>query len=135
MGAVWTEQRKLEHWLTVELAACEAWARLGVIPPDEMERIRTAQFDAQAVARYQAETHHDLTAFLKSLADSLGPESRFIHLGLTSSDIMDTALSLQLVEAAGILARDLERLTSAIREQAVRHRHTLQAGRTHGVHA
>ncbi len=135
MGAIWTEENKLRKWLQVELAACEAWGTLGVIPAEDLAAIRQATFDLDAVGRYFRETHHDVTAFLRSLADSLGPESRFIHLGLTSSDIMDTALSLQMVEATGILERRVERLTKVIAAQAVKYRDTLQAGRTHGVHA
>jgi adenylosuccinate lyase len=135
MGGVWTEAHKLESWWRVELAACEAWAREGVVPADDLERLRQARFSLADVDRYQRETHHDVTAFLRSLADSLGTESRFIHLGLTSSDVIDTALSLQLLEAHAILQRGVERLTKALGDQALKYRHTLQAGRTHGVHA
>ncbi len=135
MGAIWTEGHKLACWWRVELAACEAWAGQGVISPTEIAKIREAAFDLDAVDRYFRETHHDMTAFLRSLADSLGPEGRFIHLGLTSSDVIDTALSLQLVDAHGILAKGVDRVQRAIGEQAVKYKNTLQAGRTHGVHA
>lgn len=135
MGAIWTEAHKLACWWRVELAACEAWADLGIVSPDEIVKLRQARFDVDDVARYQVETHHDMTAFLRSLADSLGPESRFIHLGMTSSDVMDTALSLQMVDAHAILAAGVERLKAALAKQAVAYKDTLQAGRTHGVHA
>ena len=135
MGAIWTEAHKLACWWRVELAACEAWAELGVISRDEIAKLRQARFVVDDVARYQVETHHDMTAFLRSLADSLGPESRFIHLGMTSSDVMDTALSLQMIDAHAILAAGVERLKAALGKQALAYKDTLQAGRTHGVHA
>jgi adenylosuccinate lyase len=135
MGRIWTEEHKLEKWLQVEIAACEAWSELGVIPVDDVAKIRAARFDVQRVAEYQRETHHDMTAFLRSVADSLGPEGRWIHLGLTSSDVMDTALSLQLVEATDLLERDVAALLAVLEARAVEHKDTLMMGRTHGVHA
>ncbi len=135
MARVWSEENKLDQWLQVELAVCQAWARRGVIPPEALDRLRRARYDRDAVARYFAETHHDMTAFLRSLADSLGPESRFIHLGLTTSDVWDTALALQLVEATELLEEDVRALMAAIRDRALEHKDTLTVGRTHGVHA
>lgn len=135
MGRVWTERSKLEKWLAVEIAVCEAWAEHGVIPREDVEKIRRATFDEAKVAEYLRETHHDMTAFLRSVADSLGPESRWVHLGLTSSDVMDTATSLQLVEATEILERDLDGLLEVLAERALEHKDTLIMGRTHGVHA
>jgi len=135
MGRVWSEQNKFDKWLKVELAVCEAWAERGVIPADALPKLREARFDLDAIARYLPEMHHDMTVFLRSLADSLGEESRFIHLGLTSQDVMDTALALQLIEATELLEQGLRALTEAVREKAKEHKQTLCIGRSHGVHA
>ena len=128
MARVWSEENKLDKWLQVELAVCEAWAARGVIPKDAIEKIRLARYDRGRWAQYEREMHHDLNAFVRSLSDSLGEESRFIHLGLTSSDVVDTALALQLVEAT-------DALMDAIAGQAREHKRTLMMGRSHGVHA
>jgi len=135
MGRVWSEQSKLDKWLKVELAVCEAWAERGVIPADALPKLRKARFDLDAIARYLPEMHHDMTVFLRSLADSLGEESRYVHLGLTSQDVMDTALALQLIEATELLEQGLRALTEAVREKAKEHKQTLCIGRSHGVHA
>jgi adenylosuccinate lyase len=135
MGRVWSEQNKFDKWLKVELAVCEAWAERGVIPADALPRLRKARFDLDAIARYLPEMHHDMTVFLRSLADSLGEESRYIHLGLTSQDVMDTALALQLIEATELIEQGLRALTEAVREKAKEHKETLCIGRSHGVHA
>jgi len=135
MARVWSEENKLDKWLQVEVAVCEAWAELGVIPQEDIAKIRNARYDKAKVDEYFRITHHDVTAFLRSVADSLGPEGRFVHLGLTSSDVMDTALSLQLVDAADLLARDVEDVIGVLAERATEHRNTIQMGRTHGVHA
>ena len=117
MGRVWSEQNKLDKWLRVELAVCEAWAERGAIPKDALPALRKARFDLDAIARYLPEMHHDMTVFLRSLADSLGEESRYIHLGLTSQDVMDTALALQMIEATELLEQGLRALTEAVREE------------------
>ncbi len=135
MQSIWSEHNKFDLWLKVEIAACEAWAELGKIPQDALSKIRKATFDLDRIAEFLAVTHHDMTAFLKSLADSVGEESRFIHLGLTSSDVMDTALGLQLKEAADILEQDIVELIAVLRNKAVEHKYTVMMGRTHGVHA
>jgi len=135
MGRVWSEENRLDKWLQVEIAVCEAWAEQGAIPQEAVEKIRRARYDREAIDRYFKRTHHDMTAFLRSLADSLGEEGRFLHLGLTSYDIVDTALALQLVEAANLLEVDLRQLLAAVEERASEHRDTLMMGRTHGVHA
>jgi adenylosuccinate lyase len=135
MTAVWSEKTKLEKWLQVELAVCEAWTDLGEIPPGAMERLRQATFDEARVAEILARTHHDMTAFTRAVSESLGEERRFIHLGLTSSDVMDTALSLQLLDAADLLLADLDKLEEVVSRRALEHRQTLIMGRTHGVHA
>lgn len=136
MGWVWSEENKLAKWLQVEIAACEAWAEIGVIPQADVAKIKqAARVDPERIKAYFRETHHDMTAFLRSVADSLGAEGRWVHLGLTSSDVMDTALSLQLVEATEILERDVAALIEVLEDRAREHKDTLMMGRTHGVHA
>ncbi|MBT9141248.1 MAG: Adenylosuccinate lyase [Dehalococcoidia bacterium] len=131
MKRVWSDKNKFNKWLQVEIAVCEAWADLGVVPMEALPEIRKAGLDLGRMEEILKVTRHDMTAFLKAL----GEESRFIHLGLTSSDVIDTALGLQLVEAANILEKGLEELSSVIREQALRYKDTIMIGRTHGVHA
>jgi len=135
MKKVWSDEGKFDKWLQVEVAVCEAWAELGVIPKEEIPKIKKARFDMKRFDEILKVTHHDVTAFLGSVAESLGEESRFVHLGLTSSDVMDTALSLQLLEATALLEQDIADLIAALREKAVEHKRTLMMGRTHGVHA
>src|SRR3990170_6399675 len=135
MAAIWSEKSKLDKWLAVEIAACEAWSSLGVVPEPDLIKIRRAAYDFNRVQEIFERTHHDMTAFLASVAESLGDESRFVHIGLTSSDVMDTATALQLVESCDIIARDLERLDGVLRDLAQRHKFTVMVGRTHGVHA
>ncbi|MBI1885506.1 MAG: adenylosuccinate lyase [Chloroflexi bacterium] len=135
MGRVWSDQHKLERWLQVEVAVCEAWAELGRIPNQALEPIRRARVDPEAWARHEREMHHDFNAFLRALADSLGEQSRYVHLGLTSYDVEDTALSLRLREAADLLEEDLRLLAGAVEQRAREHKDTLTIGRTHGVHA
>ncbi len=135
MKQVWSEENKFDHWLRVEIAVCEAWAELGEIPRKEIVRIRKASYNLNRIADSLKVTHHDMTAFLNSVAESLGKESRFIHLGLTSSDVMDTALGLQLTQAADIMAKDIAELIAVLESKAVEHKYTIIMGRTHGVHA
>jgi len=135
MKKIWSEQNKSDQWLKVEIAVCEAWAELGKIPPEAMPKIKKASYNLDRIAEFLEVTHHDMTAFLNSVAESLGEESRFIHLGLTSSDVMDTALSLQLKEAADILEQDISELIATLENKAVEHKYTIMMGRTHGVHA
>ena len=136
MAALWTDQAKFDRWLQVELAVVRAWAAEGAIPQKDADAILAkAAFTLNAIDRYQAETHHDVTAFMRSVTDSLGPEGRWLHLGLTSSDVWDTATALQLRDAAALLEADLARVRAVVVEQARRHCHTLMVGRTHGVHA
>jgi len=135
MKKVWSDENKFDKWLQVEVAVCEAWAELGFIPKEELRKIKNAHFNQKRFEEILKTTHHDVTAFLGSVAESLGAESRFIHLGLTSSDVMDTALSLQLLEATKILEQDIADLIAVLKEKAIEHKHTLMMGRTHGVHA
>jgi len=135
MKRVWSDESKFAKWLDVEIAACEAWAHVGVIPRETVPKIKLARINLKRMEEILQETHHDMTAFLGSVSESLGEESRFIHLGLTSSDVIDTALSLQLVEAAEILNEDIKELISVLAQQAIKHKYTPMVGRTHGVHA
>jgi adenylosuccinate lyase len=135
MAAIWTDEGKLDRWLAVELAVVDAWAEAGRLPVADAEKVRKARYNIADVARYQAETHHDVTAFLKSVADSLGDEGRWVHLGLTSQDVWDTATALQLRDSATLLEDDLHALREVLERRAIEFKDTLCIGRTHGVHA
>lgn len=135
MAAVWSPEHKTDVWLRVELLVCEGWAREGVIPAEAIEKIRAARYDRERMREIEQETHHDVISFLRSVQELLGPEGRFVHLGLTSSDVLDTGLAVQIKEAGAILTESLYDLTRAVERAAVQHKYTLMAGRTHGVHA
>lgn len=135
MAAIWSATHKTDTWLQVELLVCEGWAKEGVIPQDALEKIRQAHYDMQRMHEIEQETHHDVISFLRSIQEQLGPEGRFIHLGLTSSDVLDTGLALQIKEAGTLLTKALDELTQAVGQAAVQHKYTLMAGRTHGIHA
>ncbi len=135
MAGIWTDAGKLDRWLRVEVAVVDAWADAGRVPREDAEKVRGARYVLDDVARYQAETHHDVTAFLKSVADSLGPEGRWVHLGLTSQDVWDTATALQLVDSATLLEENLHALREVLEQRALEFKDTLCIGRTHGVHA
>lgn len=135
MKRVWSEENKFDKWLQVEIAVCEAWAEIGVIPKEVIPKIKAATYKLERISEILKVTHHDMTAFLQAVSESIGEESRFIHLGLTSSDIMDTALNLQLKEATKLLADDITRLIAVLEDRAIEHKTTLMIGRTHGVHA
>jgi len=135
MKRVWSDENKFHKWLEVEIAVCEAWAQLGVIPREAVSKIKLARVNLKRMEEILKETHHDMTAFLGAVSESLGDESRFIHLGLTSSDIIDTALSLQLVEAAELITQDIKELISVLAEKAIKYKYAPMIGRTHGVHA
>ena len=136
MAAIWSDEFKFARWLEVEIAVVEAWAGIGVVPREDADRIvARAAIDVEAIARYVEETHHDVTAFLRSVADSLGEESRWVHYGLTSNDVWDTATSLQLAAATDVIGGQIAALREAVARRAVEHKRTICAGRTHGVHA
>lgn len=136
MGELWTETYKLKTWLQVEIAVCEAQAQLGYIPGEAVEEIKTkANFDPKRVLEIEAEVRHDMIAFLTNVNEYVGEAGRYIHLGLTSSDVLDTALALQLVASLDIILARLEDLIAAIRSQAQQHRNTFMIGRSHGIHA
>jgi len=135
MKRVWSDENKFAKWLEVEIAVCEAWAELDVIPREAVPKIKLARLNLKRMEEILKATRHDMTAFLGAVAESLGNESRFIHLGLTSSDVMDTALSLQLIETTEILSQDIKELISVLAQKAINHKYTAMIGRTHGVHA
>src|ERR1700726_2323072 len=135
MAAIWSATHKSDNWLKVELLVCEAWAREGVIPADALAKIQEARDNAQRMQEIEQETHHDIISFLRSVQEQLGPEGRFIHLGLTSSDVLDTALAVQIKEAGEMLSGALAELVEVVSQAAVRYKYTLMAGRTHGIHA
>lgn len=135
MKRIWSDENKYEKWLEVEIAVCDAWSELGVVPRKAIPKIKLAKCNLKRMAEILQETHHDVTAFLGAVAESLGEESRFIHLGLTSSDVIDTATSLQLVEASDILIRDVKELTAVLAQKAIENKYTVMIGRTHGIHA
>ncbi len=135
MAQVWSETNKLSTWLRVEVLVCEGWEQEGAISATDMEKIRGATYDLERAREIERETHHDVISFLQSVQEGLGPEGRFLHLGLTSSDVLDTALAVQLRQAGVLIQDALEVLHGTISELALRHRYTLMAGRTHGIHA
>ena len=136
MRDIWADQRKFEIWLEIEILACEVMAELGQIPKDDAAEIRKrARFSIPEIVEIEKRTNHDVIAFLENVAASVGPAARWIHQGLTSSDILDTSLAVQLNESAQILANDLKQLRDVIAAQARRFKMTPMIGRSHGVHA
>ena len=136
MGQIWTEEAKLSKWLEVELAALEALAYYKYIPKNIPAKVRSkAKFNLARVKKIESTVQHDVIAFLTNLAENVGPDGRFVHFGLTSSDILDTALALQLKEASAVLVRDLKELIEVLKKKARQHKMTLMVGRSHGVHA
>ena len=135
MKQVWSEEHKHRLWLDVELAVCEAWTEEGVIPEEDMTKLRGAQYDHSRMMEIQATVRHETNAFLTSVTEQLGPEGRWLHWGMTSSDKLDTAQALQLGEAGELLLTELRNAKNCVWGQAIKHKDTLMTGRTHGVHA
>jgi adenylosuccinate lyase len=136
MGSIWSDENKFRIWLEIELLACEAQATLGFIPSQAVESIRTkAKFDVARILEIEQEVKHDVIAFLTNVGEHVGPESRFIHLGMTSSDLLDTALAVQMKQSAGILLEGLRALRDVLAKRAREFKYTVMVGRTHGVHA
>lgn len=136
MGAIWSEKNRYEAWLEVEVLACEAWAELGEIPQEDAKAIRdNASFNIARIHEIEAETRHDVVAFTRSVSESLGAERKWVHYGLTSTDVVDTALSYLLKQANDIIRKDIEHFIDVLKEKAIAHQHTVMMGRTHGVHA
>jgi len=136
MGHIWSEENKFRKWLEVEVATCEVLAERGVIPPEAARVIKEkADFKIDRIAEIEQEVRHDVIAFITSVAEFVGPEARYVHYGLTSSDVVDTALALQLKEASAILVNDLNSLIQVLKKRAHEFKHTVMIGRTHGIHA
>ncbi|HYP26549.1 MAG TPA: adenylosuccinate lyase [Blastocatellia bacterium] len=136
MGAIWTDQNRFQKWLDVEIAVCEVHAEMGTIPEEAVEHIRNrASVSVERIQEIERTTRHDVIAFTTALAEKIGPESRFVHYGLTSSDVVDTANALLMREAATLLLEDLDRLGEVLRRRAFEHKDSVMIGRTHGVHA
>ena len=136
MAAIWSPENRYRKWLDVELLACEALAERGEIPPDAMKTIRErAAFDVDRIDEIEKTTKHDVIAFLTSVTEHVGEDGRFIHMGMTSSDVLDTALAVQMQEAADLLLEDMDALLAVLKEKALDHRRTLMIGRSHGIHA
>ena len=136
MAAIWTLENKFKKWLEIEIYACEAWAELNVIPKAAVERLRErASFSVERILELEAVTRHDVVAFTRCVAESLGDESKYLHYGLTSSDVVDTALAALMTEAVDLLLGDVQRLLTALKDKAREHKLTVMMGRTHGVHA
>jgi len=136
MGRIWEPKNRFDKWLQVEIVACEAMAEEGLIPKEASENIkRKANFSVDRILEIEEETKHDVIAFLTNVAEYVGPDSRFIHLGLTSSDILDTSLALLLREAMTLIISDAREFLEVIKERAQEHKHTVMVGRSHGIHA
>lgn len=136
MASLWSAGNRFAKWLEIELAACEAWAKLGKIPPSSLNIIKEkSKFDIGKIEEIERTVKHDVIAFLTSVSEYVGEESRYIHMGLTSSDILDTSLALLLRDAADILIRDIDQLLPVLKEKAFLHKHTVMIGRSHGIHA
>src|SRR5918993_2862398 len=136
MGRIWSDQRRYETWLQVEIAAAEAMARAGIVPADAARDIRErGAFDIARIEEIEQVTQHDVIAFTTSVAEHVGPSARWLHFGLTSSDVIDTAQAIQMRDACDLLLRKLDELMQAVRTRAEEHRLTPMIGRTHGVHA
>jgi adenylosuccinate lyase len=136
MGAIWTDENRYQAWLEVEILADEAWAELGEIPVEDVKKIRAqASFDVDRILAIEAETRHDVVAFTRAVSETLGEERKWVHYGLTSTDVVDTAYGYLLKQANDILRRDLRAFTEIIGEKAKEHKYTVMMGRTHGVHA
>ncbi|ALS00882.1 adenylosuccinate lyase [Enterococcus silesiacus] len=136
MGAIWTDENRYKAWLEVEILADEAWAELGEIPKEDVQKIRdNASFDVARILEIEAETRHDVVAFTRAVSETLGEERKWVHYGLTSTDVVDTAYGYQLKQANDILREDLKKFTEIVGEKAKEHKYTVMMGRTHGVHA
>jgi adenylosuccinate lyase len=135
MGEIWSDEGRIGRWLRVEVAVCEAWGRRGRIPTDALPSLRAASCNLDRMREIEREVDHDMVAFVRAVGETVAPHARFVHLGLTSSDVIDTALGLQMRDAGSLLDAGLLALLEAVRTQAMAHKHTPTIGRTHGVHA
>ncbi|TVQ73061.1 MAG: adenylosuccinate lyase [Balneolaceae bacterium] len=136
MASIWTEENQFQSWLDVEIAACKAWSRLGIIPEEDIRKMETsARFDIERIHEIEEQTRHDVVAFTRAVSESLGEEKKWVHYGLTSTDVVDTALGLRLLQANRIIRDGIERMITVLAGKAQEHKYTVMMGRTHGVHA
>ncbi len=136
MGDIWTDEARFRNWLKIEVLACEAQCKLGLVPEEDLKNIQEkADFDVDRIGEIEDVVKHDVIAFLTAVGEKVGPSSKYIHLGMTSSDILDTGLSMQLVKASDILMQKLEKLRKVLAQKAIQYKYTIEAGRSHGVHA
>ena len=136
MGRIWSEETKYQTWLEVEVLACEAWAEMGKVPRKALAEIRRkARIDIDRILEIESRIRHDIVAFTTQLAEVIGPASKYVHMGLTSNDVVDTAQNLRMVRAADLLRKEIDRVIAALRRLALEHKRTVMIGRTHGVHA
>jgi len=135
MGDIWTDENRYKIWLKVELLACEAMAKIGKIPKEALQNIKRASFSVKRIEEIEAETKHDVIAFLTAVAERVGPDARYIHMGLTSSDVLDTSMAFLMKQAGALILKDCERLLGIIRKRAFEHKDTVMVGRSHGIHA
>lgn len=136
MGRIWTDENRYQAWLEVELLACEAWSELGIIPEEDVKKLREhASFDIDRILEIEQETRHDVVAFTRAVSETVGEEKKWVHYGLTSTDVVDTALSYLMKQANAIIRKDLVNFIEILKNKAIEHKHTVMMGRTHGVHA
>src|SRR5512143_3930682 len=136
MAAIWAPKNKYDKWLLVEVLACEAWEKLGRVPKEAVKNIKKkAAFEPARVDEIELVVKHDVIAFLTNVAEHVGDDARFIHVGLTSSDVLDTALAIQMKEAADIIIKDINNLLEVLKTRAMEHKDTVMVGRSHGIHA
>ncbi len=136
MASIWTEENQFQSWLEVELAACKAWSRLGVIPEEDVRKLyKKSRFDIGRIHEIEEQTRHDVVAFTRSVSESLGDEKKWVHYGLTSTDVVDTALGVRLKQSNQLIRAGIDRLIEVLGEKAKAHKYTVMMGRTHGVHA
>src|SRR5437868_7022529 len=136
MGRIWSDENKFRMWLQVELAATQTLSEAGLVPKEAAEALqKRADFSLKRIQEIEAEVKHDVIAFTTAVAEKVGPQARWLHYGLTSNDVVDTAQALQIKEASAIIARDLEELQAVLKKRAREFQHTAMIGRTHGIHA
>lgn len=136
MARIWSLENQYRTWLQVEIAACQAWADFGAIPPASLDNIqKKAGFEPERIAQIEADVHHDVIAFLTNVGEHVGKDARFVHMGMTSSDVLDCSLALRLIEAGTLLLDELRLLSKSVGRKALEYRHTVMVGRTHGIHA
>ena len=136
IARIWTDENKFRKMLQVEILACEAFAEMGLIPQEAVKVIKDkADIDVERIKEIEGKTHHDVVAFIKNISEYVGDEAKYLHYGLTSSDVLDTALSVMMTEAADILIKDVEDVMEVLKKKAIKHKQTIMMGRSHGVHA